>query len=89
MGHALRDDNDVPNMLGVSSVDGVTPIPLTVDPVTGYLLVNIVDSSSAVSPVLRADAQHDSSSISTMLGWNGSATQALITHNGYLAIQVN
>jgi hypothetical protein len=89
MSNAKRDSSNIANMMGVSSIDGITPTPLTVDPITGYLLINIVDTSSAVSPVLRKNAQHDSNSIHTMLGWNGSATQALITHNNYLAVQLN
>lgn len=30
MSNASRDDNRIPTMLGTSSVDGVTPVPLTV-----------------------------------------------------------
>jgi len=91
MGHAVRDDNNVPNLLGVSSVDLVTPIPLTVDPITGRLLVVVVDTDPNASPVVRKNAKHDESSVPTMLGWNNSTktTQALITHNGYLALQAN
>lgn len=40
MSEASRDQNHVPTMLGVSSVDGVTPIPVEIDPVTGRLLVD-------------------------------------------------
>lgn len=38
---APRDENFVTVLLGVSSVDGVTPVPLQVDPVTGRLLVDV------------------------------------------------
>ena len=89
MGVAKHDKNQKPTMIGVSSVDLITPIPLTVDPITGYLLVNIVDATTNASPVLRSTARHDSNNKPTMLGWNGTTTQAMITHNNYLAIQVN
>jgi len=91
MGHAVRDDNQVPNLLGVSSVDLITPIPLMVDPITHRLLVVVVDTDPNVSPVVRKNAKHDDSNVPTMLGWNNSTktTQALITHNGYLALQAN
>ena len=35
--HALRDDNDVPVMMGVSSVDFTTPVAIYID-VSGNLL---------------------------------------------------
>lgn len=35
---AKRDANFVPVLIGVSSADGVTPLPLKVDAVTGRLL---------------------------------------------------
>lgn len=41
MAVAARDDNDSPTLIGVSSVDGVTPIRAKVDPVTGYVLMTI------------------------------------------------
>lgn len=89
MGVAKHDENHKPTMLGVSSVDLATPVPLTVDPVTGFLMIDIVDNTASVNPILRQDAKFDGNNKSTMLGWNGTNTQALITHNGYLAIQIN
>lgn len=41
MAQALRDQNNVTTLLGVSSVDGVTPVACVVDSVTGRLLVDI------------------------------------------------
>lgn len=38
MTNARRDDNRVPTLLGVSSADGITPIPIQVNPVTGRML---------------------------------------------------
>lgn len=41
MADAKRDNNMVPTLIGVSSVDGVTPVPVYVDPVTHRMLVSI------------------------------------------------
>jgi hypothetical protein len=84
--NAKHDKNFKTTMLGVSSVDLVTPTLIAIDPITGYLLIDIVDTTSAVSPVLRSNAKHDDNNKSTMLGWNGTTTQALTTHAGYLAV---
>ena len=86
MDYAKIDQNNKPTAIGTNSVDLVTPIPLATDPITGYLLIDIVDTTSAVAPVLRSDARIDENEKPTMLGWNGTTTQALITHNGYLGI---
>jgi len=37
MTNAERDDNNVPTMLWVSSVDWVTPIPIQINPATWEL----------------------------------------------------
>jgi hypothetical protein len=42
---AKRDDNYNAVLMGVSSADGVTPIPLTVDPDTGRLRVYVAGTS--------------------------------------------
>ena len=88
-GNAKIDQNDFPTMIGVSYLDGVTPTRIAVDPITGYLLIQIVDTTSSGSPVLRSTAKIDANDFPTMLGWNGTHTQAMITHNGYLAVQFN
>lgn len=41
MSNAYRDENSVPTMIGVSSVDGVTPTRWAVDPITGRALVDV------------------------------------------------
>ena len=87
--NAQHDVNNKITMIGVSSVDGETIVPIAVDSITGALLIDIVDTTSAVAPVLRSDAKHDANTKYTMLGWNGTTTQALLTHNGYLAVQFN
>lgn len=40
MSNAFRDQNSVPTLLGVSMIDGVTPVPIWADPVTHRLLVD-------------------------------------------------
>lgn len=42
MANAQRDDNNVTTILWVSSTDGVTPIPLKINPVTWRALITIV-----------------------------------------------
>ena len=37
MANANRDDNRVPAIQGVSSVDGVTPVDIYVNPTTGAI----------------------------------------------------
>ena len=43
---ASRDENFVTTLLGVSSVDGKTPVRLKADPTTGRLLVDMGDISA-------------------------------------------
>jgi hypothetical protein len=45
--NAKRDGNFVPTLIGVSSVDGVTPVLVAVDPVTGRILVDTGGASGA------------------------------------------
>jgi hypothetical protein len=89
MENAKIDQNFKPTMIGVSYLDGVSPVLCAVDPITGYLLIDVVDTTFNASPVLRSNAQIDANGKETMLGWNGTNTQAMITHNGYLGVQFN
>ena len=41
MSNAKHDENAVPTLIGVSSVDGVTPVNVWVDPTTHRLLVDV------------------------------------------------
>lgn len=45
---ALRDQNRIPIWWGISSTDGVTPVPIAVDSVTGKPVMEIGTSVSAV-----------------------------------------
>ena len=49
---ANRDSNFVPTLLGVSSVDGKTPVLLWADPTTHRLLV---DAAAAIASILQTD----------------------------------
>ncbi len=42
MGNAKRDQNNTPSILGVSSVDGVTPVVIQADPVTGAMKIQLI-----------------------------------------------
>ena len=41
MSNAQHDQNHIPTLIGVSSVDGITVIPIYVDPVTHRMLVDL------------------------------------------------
>jgi hypothetical protein len=47
MNNASRDKNFVPTLLGVSSVDQVTPVPIFADPTTHRLLTQVGAISSS------------------------------------------
>ena len=49
MSNASRDQNRVPTLLGVSSVDGVTPIAIKVNPVTNAVLIDLSTSTTTFS----------------------------------------
>ncbi len=67
MASASRDQNSVTTMLGVSSADGVTPIKIEIDSITGRLLL-LVDSMGAHSAVTnRQIAFRDQNSVPTMM----------------------
>lgn len=57
MANASHDDNHVPSLLGVSSVDGVTPVTVYADPTSHRLLVSSSGGGSGtVTGVLVASA---------------------------------
>jgi len=63
---AYRDENQRPVLMGVSSVDNITPIMAHVDPVTYKLLVQ--DSSSSNSATSRQWNKRDENGYPTMYG---------------------
>ena len=69
MPNARRDDNYVPAMMGVSSVDGVTPIPLTIDAITGRLRVTPVGTTGGnLDPAVLQPVRRDDNRVKDMLG---------------------
>jgi hypothetical protein len=48
--NAVRDANNTATLLGISSVDGVTPVPIRVDPITGAIMCKII-SGNQFSPL--------------------------------------
>lgn len=48
MSNAYRDENMVPTLIGVSSVDGFTPVRWKIDPVTGRALVDNANTGLTV-----------------------------------------
>ncbi len=65
MANAKHDDNHVPTLTGVSSVDGTTPINAYVDPVTHRLLVDSANGSGTVTSVSVVTANGISGSVAT------------------------
>lgn len=57
MAQASLDQNSKPTLIGVSSVDGVTPTRCRVDAVTGYLLADIkpISQFTTTSPAVKID----------------------------------
>jgi hypothetical protein len=49
MANASRDQNNVPTLLGVSSADGTTPVPLYADPTTHRLLTTSTGASAGTT----------------------------------------
>jgi len=62
--------------MGVSSTDGVTPIPLTVDPVTGRLRVKVIGYSGD-DPTPSNRAKRDSNRVTVKIGEEDTEIDAL------------
>lgn len=60
-----RDNNHVPVLMGLSCIDGVTPIPIATNPLTGAWVVDNV-SSIAFSPT--AIAPRDENHVPVLMG---------------------
>lgn len=71
MSQAPRDQNRITTLLGVSSADGTTPLPVQVDPATGAILV-------AVSGAGSGDVSGPGSSTdNAVVRWNGATGTAV------------
>jgi len=68
MAQASRDQNFVPTLLGVSNVDGSTPVRIYADPVTHRLLVDLAGGGSGwtvETPTGTVDASNDTFAVSS------------------------
>ncbi len=84
---AKRDQNHRTTLIGVSSEDGITPVPFRVDAVTGRLLIQIADQSATSGIVPRLIAKRDPNHIPVALAKNSNGdTQCLVSHEGYLLV---
>ncbi len=55
MANAKKDDNGFPTMMGISCVDGITPVRITFNPSGGGMKV---DSTTVISVVPSSVFQH-------------------------------
>lgn len=61
MSDAKRDANMVPTLLGVSSSDGITPVPVYVDPITHRVLVSSASNAYTIeTPTGTVDGSNQS-----------------------------
>lgn len=68
MAQSVFDQNRVSTLIGVSSVDGITPVAIKVDSVTGRLLMSI-NSMGALSGITnRQIAYRDQNRVTVALG---------------------
>lgn len=84
MAEAPRDGNRVPTITGVSDVDGITPVPIHVDPATGGVLISgsITGSDGAITDGVDADIK------ATVLDYTNSnpvAVRLTDTNGDYIA----
>jgi hypothetical protein len=64
MTNAYRDENHIPVKLAISNADGITTLPLTLDPSTHGLSV---DDDTTGSPVTSAYADRDENHVPVMM----------------------
>lgn len=65
MAQAGRDQNNVPTLLGVSNVDGTTPVAVYVDPTTHRLLTDLAGGTGTVTSVSVVSANGFAGSVAT------------------------
>lgn len=76
MSNAKRDQNSVPTLLGVSSVDGVTPTLIAVNPSTGRVLVDLAGAGGGITSI-NADT-----TVAQTLSTGTTGTDFAIVDNG-------
>lgn len=74
MADAKRDQNNVPTLLGVSNVDGVTPVVIWADPVTHRLLVDASGGGSSIELQTDGVPNGDQTLLNLIAGTNITLT---------------
>ena len=64
---AIKDQNHIPVMLGVSYVDGTTLVPIGVDSATGGLEIDLVNTFSGT---INTNALRDSNHVPVLMAEN-------------------
>ena len=65
MSEAVRDENRVKSLLATSNVDGITPVLVKVDPVSGALIASNASTGDDLSGSI---ASRDSNRVAVLLG---------------------
>lgn len=60
-----RDNNHVPVLMGLSCIDGVTPVPIAINPTTGAV---VTDNLSSISFSPSEIAPRDENSVPVLMG---------------------
>jgi hypothetical protein len=90
MANGKRDDNWVPVSMGISSSDGVTPTPLTVDPVTGRLRCVMASSDGGDGTPDGNPPNRDDNGVPAIAAETNNVARTvtpLSSHNGALMVQ--
>lgn len=77
-GSVLRDQNRDPIMWGVSSVDGVTLVPIQVDLAAGGVLIEIGTSTSASMSHLTGSLPRDENRIPCLGGQSNTDSSVIL-----------
>ena len=88
----MIDQNSVSTLYGVSDLDGITPVLIEIDPVTGAILVEITVVADHASTLSPAQAGKDGNSVSTLLcqtdNNSGNMVPAIDSLNSQLFVDV-
>jgi hypothetical protein len=74
---ASRDQNGVACLLGVSSADGVTPVPIYVEPVTGAVEVELTTNPS-LPATLDLPVVRDGNRVPVLCGVTDDANEDIV-----------
>jgi len=78
MTSVLRDQNRIPIWWGLSSVDGVTPVPIAINQSTGKVKMEIGTTVSAVMSNLPQTLPRDENRIPCLAGVSNTNSSQLI-----------